>query len=112
MSTPSALWDSSLSGVSKPELHRYRPNKEPRLTLHSRRLSPASEFTAPMRTTTINNDNETKKKLLSGHFYYIKVHRGRLVEQLGLWTPNTDVYILSYGGKGLYNKTSLFMSGR
>lgn len=53
-----------------------------------------------------------KKKLLSGHFYYIKVHRGRLVEQLGLWTLITEVYILSYGGKGLYNKNSLFMSGR
>lgn len=65
MSTPSALWDSSLSGVSKPELHRYRPNKEPKLTLHSRRLSPAAVFTAPNRTTTtINNDNETKKKII------------------------------------------------
>lgn len=90
MSTPSALWDSSLSGVSKPELHRYRPNKEPKLTLHSRRLNP----TAPNRTTTtINNDNETKKKLLSGPFYYIKVHRGRLVEQLGLWTLITSVIL-------------------
>lgn len=95
MSTPSALWDSSLSGVSKPELHRYRPNKEPKLTLHSRRLSPTAEFTAPKRTTTtLNNDNETKKKeLLSGHFYYIKVHRGRLVEQLGLWTLITSVIL-------------------
>lgn len=34
-----------------------------------------------------------KKKLLSGHFYYIKVHRGRLVEQLGLWTLITSVIL-------------------
>lgn len=36
---------------------------------------------------------QKNKKLLSGHFYYIKVHRGRLVEQLGLWTLITSVIL-------------------